>query len=279
MYTHKELVDSTLLAQAVFSFCFFLSAFAVAANDYAGFVAVVTAFVYSIFTGVTYYGISYRPNQTFYGATLGASIILIFLSFESAMFWGLYGSCSTYEEAISSTTDSPSSYPSSYPSSSPSSNPSASPSLSSTPTQSPTSARRLSSFFLSSSSLSSSSLSSSSFRQEITSQSRISPLWESQLLGQNRRLYGVECSYTSGMKSCCAFSVFMMLTYLFLTVLLIRFKNEILVSATFDDQYAPVATDYPSSPYPISSNPYEEQDSPLKSDDVQYVSAVPDSLG
>lgn len=61
---------------------------------------------------------------------------------------------------------------------------------------------------------------------------------------------GVQCSNRSAMRSVCAFSVLMFLSYLFLIALLIRYKNDILKGAAAREQYAAV----PSSAQPAVSS-------------------------
>ena len=207
MYPHNELIDFTLLAQGIFSFCFLISAFSVASNEYAGFVAVLSGFMFSGFTGVSHYGISYKPSGIFYGAILGSSVILVFVTLMSAIFWGQYGGCSSYEAAIYTTPD-PSSFPTSLP-------------TSSAPTMH--------------------SFQGTRAAAAVDYGQLVGQLDGSQIMHKSRQLYGVRCSSTSGMKSCCAFSVFLMLTYMFFVTILFRFKNEILTSVGTDEQYSAVA--------------------------------------
>jgi hypothetical protein len=154
MYSHHELLDFTVLVQAFLSFCFFLSAISVFGNHYAGFFALFLALLFSVMTGISHYGLSYHPNKILWGAILGSSVVMIFISLESAIFWGSYGNCVP-------------------------------PPL-------------------------------------------VPPTTPVLLVDTHRSLYGVECHNTSGIKSCCVFSVFLMLSYLIFITLVIRFKNEIL---------------------------------------------------
>lgn len=204
MYSHYDLLDFTILAQAVFSFGFFLSLFSVSSNDYVGFVALLLAILFSVFTGLIHYVIN-KPNRMLYGAILGASVVMIFISLESAVFWGSYGTCvrssiSSYSPLIHIVA------------------PSLLPTL--IPYQDPLIILSLTNRRL--------------FTYEEPNrnlQSHLHLFFKMTEADTHRSLYGVECHGVSGMKSCCAFSVFLMLSYSILTILLIRFKDELLGSA------------------------------------------------
>jgi hypothetical protein len=64
-------------------------------------------------------------------------------------------------------------------------------------------------------------------------------LLSSQTQFHHRKLYGkvgIQCFHTRAMKSLCAFSVFLFLSYLVLIALLIQFKHEILGAQQLDEQ-------------------------------------------
>ena len=245
MYTHNELTDFTLLTQGILSFCFFISAFFVAANDYAGFNSIFSSFLFGIFTGVSHYGISYNPSRTFYGAILGASVILVFISFQNAIFWGQYSSCTAMTASFSPSM-SPSSVPSVSPSAIPSAIPSASPSLIST--NSPSATPSPSPYYTTSPTSSFSptiSFSPTTYQtlvpSTVTLSPSLAPLAQLSIeLIQNRQLYGVECVNTGAMKALCVFSVFLMLSYIFFITILIRFKEAILGIVTNNGLYSAV---------------------------------------
>lgn len=69
-----------------------------------------------------------------------------------------------------------------------------------------------------------------------------------------RILTSVVCEHRYAMKSVCAFSVFMFLSYLFQIFLMIKFKNEILAAAP-KEGYAPVPTNAPNDFRMPSSTP------------------------
>jgi hypothetical protein len=157
MYSHHELLDFTILVQAALSFCFFVSAIYVFGNHYAGFSALFLALLFSVMTGVSHFGLSCYPNKMMYGAILGSSTVMIFVSLQSSIFFGSYGTCISPPVIV----------------------PSIAPAL---------------------------------------------------LIDAHRSLYGVECYNVGGLKSCCAFSILLMLSYLIFITLVIRFKNEILLN-------------------------------------------------
>ena len=97
MYSHEQIVDGAVLCQIVFILCFLISAFFIAANFYAGFNAVATGIVYAVFCALTYFGLRHTISRTLFGAILGGAFILVFVSLESAVFWGQYSQCETYK--------------------------------------------------------------------------------------------------------------------------------------------------------------------------------------
>jgi hypothetical protein len=191
MYSHDQLLDGTLMAQAAFTFAYLISSFVVAGNDYAGFNGVITGFIFGGSIGLTYYGLKKAISRTNYGIILGACSMLVFVCLESSIFWGQYSSCVHYSTVEDS----------------------------SPPTTAPTAAPLV-------------------FRMSDS----ISVESESRLLTSS---IGSECRNQKAMKSMCAFSVFMFLSYLFLLTLLIRFKNDFLGSAPLNEGYDPVVTGVP----------------------------------
>lgn len=208
MYSYQELIDFTLLAQGILSLCFLVSALSVAAYDSTGYLAVFTAFIFSTFTGISHYGISYKLTSVFYGAILGSSFILIFVALQSAIFWGQYGTCSMGSAAIYTA------IPSMAPSMQPSTN----------PTIAPTSVNM-----------------SALLRPNILVMQQLSNL-------QHRQLDEVICISTGGMKAICAFSVFLMFTYAFFLTVLFRFKDDVLAKLSPSEQYASVPSSEYSRP-------------------------------
>lgn len=55
-----------------------------------------------------------------------------------------------------------------------------------------------------------------------------------------RRLFDSACAHTAAMKSLCAFSVLLFLSYIFEVFILLRFKDEFLGVAPLNEGYAPI---------------------------------------
>eukprot|EP01039_Chlorochromonas_danica_P005851 gene5851-6444_t len=145
--THDVLLPFTILAQAVFAFCYLISSLFVGSNVYAGFNGILLGLVFLAVIGLSYYGLYKEVTRTLYGVVLGAVVMLCFISLQSAIFWAQYGSCKFVP---------------------------------------------------------------------------INP--------KNGQI-GVECDHQAAMRSMCAFSVFMFLSYLVQVATLIHFKNDILGAA------------------------------------------------
>lgn len=161
-YSYSELLDATIVIQAVLSFCYLMSSFPVSANGYAGFVSILMSLVYCLFTVLSYYGLRVSLTRKFFGFVLGASVVLVFVSLENSIFWGQYAGCEPrHGSAVP------------------------------------------------------------------------------------KDKIGVECKHVAAMKALCAFSVFLFLSYIFLVVLLMRFKDELLGSVPSNLGYSPVSTVIP----------------------------------
>lgn len=93
MYLHGELLDRLLPGQAVLIACYFISACFVGSNSFAGFNALFLGVIYTAFTAATYYGLKIYATRVNFGMILGGSVILLFMSLQSAIFWGQYADC------------------------------------------------------------------------------------------------------------------------------------------------------------------------------------------
>jgi len=93
IYTPEQLIDGNLVLQGLFTFSYFISSMFVYHNTYGGFNAVFLGAVYALFIIFTYHGVRKSINRTNYGAILAASLFLVFISLESAIFWGQYSGC------------------------------------------------------------------------------------------------------------------------------------------------------------------------------------------
>jgi len=105
---HTELFDYTILAQLLFTFCYLISSFVVAGNDYAGFLCVFLGLIYTGFACMSYYGVRKSPSRSWYGAILGASLLLVIISLQSAIFWGQYSECTRASSPTRAPTQKPS---------------------------------------------------------------------------------------------------------------------------------------------------------------------------
>lgn len=204
MPSHEQLIDGTLMAQVVILICYSISSLVVIGNNYAGFNGFFTALLFGGGIYFTHHGLK-NISRTLYGIILGGVSILVFISLESAIFWGQYSGCTHY-----STIDD-----------------------SSPPTMKPTKAptgdddddkRRLMESV------------DFSFHTTSSSASMLSG-YEGHYSRQLSGSIGSECRNQSAMKSMCTFSVFMFLSYLVLGAFLVHYKNAILGSAPLNEGY------------------------------------------
>lgn len=223
--SYGQLIDNILKTQSVLVFCLLISSFYLATNAYAGFITVFTAFMFAAFIGVTYYGIRLSPSRTFYGAILGACIVLLIVSLQLAIFWGQYSGCLSMDSGIVYT---------------------GMPSVA--PTEAPVSRM----------------LYAQEDQQQFQEQIDVSDLIQlttSSLLSIDsskesstsrylRNTISVVCYHKKAMKSVCAFSVFMFLSYIALIYILFQHKHDILGSAPLDEGYGQVPSNDSLSPVP-----------------------------
>jgi len=205
MYTHDQLIDGVIITQIVTVFCYLISSFVNATNRYAGFVGIITGVIYGVFTWITHYGLRRNITRTLFGVILGGVVMLAFISLEGSIFWGQYGQCKASNYV----------YPTLKPTYAPTFAPIAT-------------TRSLGSYFNFEGFL------------DFTHVSR--HLMEEEEASHVSRMLtiGVECSHGGAMKSMCAFSVFMFLTYLAVIGIMLKFKNEILGSGQLNEGYAAV---------------------------------------
>jgi len=96
MYSHAELLDRLLLVQALLILAYFISACVVGGNSFAGFNALFLGIIYGGFAAATYYGLKIYPTRLNFGLVLGGASILLFMSLQSAIFWGQYAECESH---------------------------------------------------------------------------------------------------------------------------------------------------------------------------------------
>lgn len=102
--TPHQLVDFLLIVQLLFLFAYFLSAFFLISNDYAGFVGLFLGIIYLLTIVLTYRVLRKDiTTRTSYGILLGVTLILIFMSLESAIFWGQYAGCTPFKYTLNIT--------------------------------------------------------------------------------------------------------------------------------------------------------------------------------
>ena len=102
MYLHGELLDRLLPGQALLIASYFISACFVGGNNFAGFNALFLGIIYIAFTVATYYGLKVYATRVNFGIILGGSVILMFMSLQSAIFWGQYADCEPQHRYLSS---------------------------------------------------------------------------------------------------------------------------------------------------------------------------------
>lgn len=206
MYTHDQIIDGIIIAQIATVFCYLISSFVNATNQYAGFVGIITGVIYGVFTWLTHYGLRRNISRTLFGVILGGVVVLAFISLEGSIFWGQYGQCKSSDYV--------------YPTLRPTPMPTFAPNAFTT--------RSLGSSF------------NFAGLFDISHFSR-RLLEEDATYHVSRQLtIGVECSHGGAMKSMCAFSVFMFLTYLAIIGVMLKSKNEILGSGQLNEGYASV---------------------------------------
>lgn len=93
MLSHDQIIDYLLVGQGGISLVHLLCTLFVLHNRFAGFVGIFTSMLYISSVAFTYYGLKQALSRTVFGAILGAGTILLFLSLESAIFWGQYSNC------------------------------------------------------------------------------------------------------------------------------------------------------------------------------------------
>jgi hypothetical protein len=104
MYSQEQIIDLLLKAQTVIVCCYLICALVVGGNTYSGFNAVFLGLVFAGFTGATYYGLRVHVSRTHFGMLLGGGCMLLFMSLESAIYWGQYGACEAEPTTTSSST-------------------------------------------------------------------------------------------------------------------------------------------------------------------------------
>lgn len=101
MYSHSEFIDRLLQVQGLLILAYFISACVVGGNSFAGFNALFLGIIFGCVAVATYYGLKIYPTRLNFGIILGGTAILMFLSLQSAIFWGQYADCETHRRYLS----------------------------------------------------------------------------------------------------------------------------------------------------------------------------------
>ncbi|RYH14110.1 hypothetical protein EON65_34150 [archaeon] len=92
-YSPDQILKGNLLLQVVFVVCYLISALFIASNTYAGFNSLLLGIIIIAVIGLSYYGLFKEVTRTLFGIVLGCSVMLIFMTLQSAIFWGQYSDC------------------------------------------------------------------------------------------------------------------------------------------------------------------------------------------
>jgi hypothetical protein len=105
---HDQILDILFICQSLFCLSYLISTIFQAANVYNGFNAILLGIVFASMVGCSYMYLRKNISKVMYGGVLGATFVLIFLSLQSAVFWGQYSGCESYpKEKFSSLTGNP----------------------------------------------------------------------------------------------------------------------------------------------------------------------------
>lgn len=100
-YTSFQLIEINIFCQVLLTVGYLISAIILSGNSYNGFNAIITSFLYFLFSSFCFYGLQKNViNRTIFGIILGISCMMIFISLESAMFWWAYSYCNSYKKEI-----------------------------------------------------------------------------------------------------------------------------------------------------------------------------------
>ena len=90
---YTDAIDFNLVAQAFFTSCYLISSFFISFNAYAGLISMFSGLIFVLSIATTYYYIRIHTNKLIFGAVLGSSSVIVFISLQTAIFWGQYSSC------------------------------------------------------------------------------------------------------------------------------------------------------------------------------------------
>jgi hypothetical protein len=95
-YSHAEILDISFVVNSVASLLFVVFSFPLESKNSDGVIALLTGLVFVAFIPVSYYSLRMSPSRTGIGVVLGASVIMIMIALQTAIFWGQSGNCKIY---------------------------------------------------------------------------------------------------------------------------------------------------------------------------------------
>lgn len=93
---YDQILDILFICQSLFCLSYLISTIFQATNVYNGFNAIFLGIVFAGMIGCSYIYLRKNITKVMYGCVLGATFMLIFISLQSAVFWGQYSDCETY---------------------------------------------------------------------------------------------------------------------------------------------------------------------------------------
>mmetsp|Transcript_13375 Transcript_13375/g.45221 ORF Transcript_13375/g.45221 Transcript_13375/m.45221 type:complete len:191 (-) Transcript_13375:109-681(-) len=97
---HRKLLNLSILVMAVWTLAFFISSLVVADTANEGFNVVLTGLLYAGFVIASYQIINKRATPLSVGFLVGLSFVLVFISLQTAVFWGQLAQCDETDENI-----------------------------------------------------------------------------------------------------------------------------------------------------------------------------------
>jgi hypothetical protein len=98
-YTYSEILDYSFAVITIASILFLVSCFPIESKNTDGVVAIFTGVVFVLFLPVSYYALRIAPSRMGIGTVIGASLVMITVALQTAIFWGQHGNCLRYSVA------------------------------------------------------------------------------------------------------------------------------------------------------------------------------------
>lgn len=93
---HGQILDALFICQSLFILSYMISAIFQFSNVYNGFNAIFLGIIFLGTVICSYLYLRKNVTKVMYGILLGATFMLIFISLQSAIFWGQYSDCESY---------------------------------------------------------------------------------------------------------------------------------------------------------------------------------------